>query len=149
VKLADLTPTNVAAIALVAVVAIVYVKRKAIGDALNPASDKNLAYTGVNAVGAAVTGDKDFTLGGAVYEATHDPRVPGDPTAGDKGVAETASDRYWAWVRSFWGIKPAAAPTTGDFTRADRAGGYAVDAPSSSSPTEYDYSNPNSYGIPL
>lgn len=41
-------------------------------DRFNPTSDKNLAYSGVNAIGAAVTGDENFTLGGAIYEATHD-----------------------------------------------------------------------------
>lgn len=37
----------------------------------NPASDKNLAYSGVNSVGAAITGDEAWSLGGAIYDATH------------------------------------------------------------------------------
>jgi hypothetical protein len=36
--------------------------------ALNPASDKNLAYSGVNGVGAKITGDENFTFGGWIYE---------------------------------------------------------------------------------
>ncbi len=48
---------------------------EAAGQAVNPTSDKNLAYTGVNAVGAAVTGDKDFSLGSWLYDVTH----PNDP----------------------------------------------------------------------
>ena len=40
----------------------------AVGDALNPASDKNLAYRGVNAAGSFLTGDADYTLGGAIYD---------------------------------------------------------------------------------
>ncbi len=35
---------------------------------VNPADRNNLAYTGVNAVGAAITGDEGFSLGGAFYD---------------------------------------------------------------------------------
>ncbi|MFC3151801.1 hypothetical protein ACFOEK_12245 [Litoribrevibacter euphylliae] len=35
---------------------------------LNPVSDQNLAYSGVNGVGAALTGDEDFKLGRWLYE---------------------------------------------------------------------------------
>lgn len=39
---------------------------------LNPASDRNLAYRGVNAVGGALTGQGDsFSLGSWLYELTH------------------------------------------------------------------------------
>lgn len=40
-------------------------------DAVNPASDQNLAYRGVNAVGGAVSGDKNWSLGSWLYDATH------------------------------------------------------------------------------
>lgn len=40
----------------------------AVVNAVNPASDQNLIYSGVSAVGSAVSGDKYWTLGGAVYE---------------------------------------------------------------------------------
>lgn len=50
---------------------------RAVGDAVNPTSDKNLAYRGVNAVGEALTGDTDFNLGGWIYDVTHkDPNPP-------------------------------------------------------------------------
>jgi ABC-type uncharacterized transport system permease subunit len=52
---------------------------KAVGQAVNPVSDKNLAYQGVNAVGSAITGDKAWTLGGAIYDLFHadfDPNAP-------------------------------------------------------------------------
>ena len=45
----------------------------AIGRAVNPTSDENLAYRGVNAVGGAVAGDRNWTLGGWLYDITHDP----------------------------------------------------------------------------
>lgn len=38
---------------------------------LNPASDQNLAYRSVNAIGETVSGEADWTLGGAIYDATH------------------------------------------------------------------------------
>lgn len=40
-----------------------------VGGWVNPLSDQNLAYQGVNAAGSAYTGDSAWTLGGAVYEA--------------------------------------------------------------------------------
>lgn len=46
---------------------------------LNPASDQNLIYKGVNAVGAAATGDTSggWSLGGWIYDITHpDPMAP-------------------------------------------------------------------------
>lgn len=38
---------------------------------LNPVSDQNLAYRGVNAIGAAISGDDSFSLGSWIYEITH------------------------------------------------------------------------------
>ncbi len=43
----------------------------AVGQAVNPVSDKNIAYQGVNAAGAAVTGDSEFSLGTWLYNVTH------------------------------------------------------------------------------
>lgn len=43
----------------------------AVGQAVNPTSDKNLAYRGVNAVGGALTGDDSFSLGSWLYDVTH------------------------------------------------------------------------------
>jgi hypothetical protein len=40
-------------------------------DKVNPASDKNFVYQGVNSVGSAVTGDENFTLGGWAFDVTH------------------------------------------------------------------------------
>ena len=38
---------------------------------LNPVSDQNLAYRGVNGIGAALTGEEDFRLGRWIYDITH------------------------------------------------------------------------------
>lgn len=46
----------------------------AAGDALqavNPTSDRNLAYRAANGLGAVITGDDDWTLGSAVYDWLH------------------------------------------------------------------------------
>ena len=39
--------------------------------AFNLTSPNNLAYSGVNAIGASMTGDKDWSLGVKIYEWTH------------------------------------------------------------------------------
>ena len=39
--------------------------------AVNPTSDQNVAYKSVNAVGASITGQKDFNLGSWLYDVTH------------------------------------------------------------------------------
>lgn len=53
-----------------------------IGTALNPVSDQNIAYKGVNALGTAATGDNNFTLGGWVYDKLHtDPMATSAPPA--------------------------------------------------------------------
>lgn len=38
---------------------------------LNPTKDTNLAYRGVNSIGAALTGDGEFRLGGWLYDILH------------------------------------------------------------------------------
>lgn len=54
--------------------------------AIDPTSDKNVAYTGVNAVGAVLTGDKDFSLGSAIYDWFHpfEANYSGDVVVGKK-----------------------------------------------------------------
>lgn len=51
-----------------------------VGTALNPTSDQNIAYTGINAVGGAIVSDPQgpgknadgsWTLGGFLYDITH------------------------------------------------------------------------------
>ena len=73
-------------VALIGVAAVYFIGKKllggagdaarAVGDAVNPTSDKNLAYRGVNAVGATITGDDSFSLGGWLYDLTHDEYDP-------------------------------------------------------------------------
>lgn len=45
----------------------------AVGEAVNPVSDQNIFYRGVNAVGEAITGAKDFSLGTAIYDWLNPP----------------------------------------------------------------------------
>lgn len=66
------------AVAGVVVVAAGYIASKKIGQTaakvaplVDPTSDKNLAYTGVNKVGAALTGEQDFKLGVWLYDMLH------------------------------------------------------------------------------
>lgn len=76
-----------AVVTVIAGVAIYFVAKKiggaaadaaqAVGDAINPTKDTNLAYRGVNAIGAAVSGDDSFSLGSWIYDITH----PGEAEA--------------------------------------------------------------------
>lgn len=38
---------------------------------LNPASDQNLIYRGVNSLGEQISGQKGWSLGGWLYDVTH------------------------------------------------------------------------------
>lgn len=52
------------------------VLQQTLSTSLNPTSDQNLAYRGVNGVGAAVTGDQGFSLGSYIYDLFHDEYDP-------------------------------------------------------------------------
>lgn len=62
---------------VVLVIALWYAKNKAvaigkeIAPYVDPTSSTNLAYTGVNSIGAWLSGQKNFDLGTATYDATH------------------------------------------------------------------------------
>lgn len=43
----------------------------ALPNAVKPSSDQNIAYQTTNKIGAALTGDKNFSLGGWIYDITH------------------------------------------------------------------------------
>lgn len=58
-------------VALVVVVAAVLIARKlapALGQAVNPVNPDNVFHSGVNAAGAAITGDESFSLGGWFHD---------------------------------------------------------------------------------
>jgi hypothetical protein len=62
----------------------------AVGTAVNPLSDQNLAYRGVNATGEAITGDPNFTLGGWLFDVFHKPYDPNAPPTGERLVGTTS-----------------------------------------------------------
>lgn len=54
---------------------------------VNPVNPENIFYQIANGVGTGISGDKDFTVGGWLYELTHgDANAPATP--GAKGVPE-------------------------------------------------------------
>src|SRR5579863_7924709 len=66
----------------------------AVGTAINPTDPNNLAYRGVNAVGASVSGDSSWSLGGWIYDLVHpayDPNAAGvdanTPNVGNSTIA--------------------------------------------------------------
>lgn len=59
-------------------------------NAVNPFNHDNVFATGVNKIGATITGDTNFTLGGAIYDWTHpafDPNAKAAPVIPPEKVA--------------------------------------------------------------
>tara|TARA_Y100000994_G_C15703663_1_gene446408 strand:+ start:6862 stop:7104 length:243 start_codon:yes stop_codon:yes gene_type:complete len=74
-----MTPAGQAvALAVVVGGALYYGERKArqVATAVNPNSDKNIVYGGVNAIGRTVSGDEDFNLGYWIYDLVHGEQTP-------------------------------------------------------------------------
>lgn len=61
-----------------------------VATAVNPASPDNLAYRGVNAVGARLTGDGSFSLGGWLYDLINPQPVTGQQFIGIGSGAQDA-----------------------------------------------------------
>lgn len=76
-KFANTKVGTVAAVAVVGVAAIYLAEKKAreaaadIGQAINPVNNDNIFASGVNSVGAKLTGDQNFKLGAWLYDITH------------------------------------------------------------------------------
>ncbi|MEY8198688.1 MAG: hypothetical protein RPS47_05565 [Colwellia sp.] len=72
----------VAAVGVVGAVGVWYAKNQAseaagvVGDALNPVNDGNIFNRAVLAVGRKITGNKTWSLGGWLYDITHDSEKP-------------------------------------------------------------------------
>jgi phage tail tape-measure protein len=64
----------------------------AVGTAINPVSPDNLAYRGVNAVGAALTSNSNFSLGTWIYDVLH-PDDGRSPTGVPKIVGATSVEQ--------------------------------------------------------
>lgn len=62
---------NVANAAVNAVGGVVTGTVKSVISAVSPWNEKNIINSTVNAVGAGLSGQKDFTLGGWIYDVTH------------------------------------------------------------------------------
>lgn len=63
-----------AGLGLVVVIAAGWAARHAagaLGAAVNPLDRENIFYSGANALGAAVSGDPEFSLGAWIWEQTH------------------------------------------------------------------------------
>lgn len=84
-------------VAIGAIGFFLYRKSNAVVDALNPASDKNIVYGGVNAVGSALTGDGSFALGSWFYDQTHN-------EAGDTDYMAAVGGSFWALTPGLYGL---------------------------------------------
>lgn len=102
---------------------------RTVGNAVNPASDQNLAHRAVSAVGAAVTGDDSWSLGGqlaewfspsvrAANESMRTPPAPPRASTGDfarldrqlyyeqAGRADASGTIDYAEQFGGWGVAP-------------------------------------------
>lgn len=91
--------------------------------AVDPTSDNNLAYRGVNAVGSSITGDSSFSLGSWLYDLTHDTEAearmiretpkrpaarpapfvgPPEPTQAERERAAAAAAGATTWTNAGW-----------------------------------------------
>ncbi len=88
-------------------------------ETFNPASERNIVNQVATAAGAAITGDKNFTPGGALYDATHaDPMATMAAADAERARASTQSEAE-----------------TARLARQDAtAAGYATGPPESSAP---------------
>ncbi len=75
----------------------------AVGEAVNPLSTNNLAYTGANAVVQSVTGQKDQTLGGWIYDLfNEDPMAKADRLYREQKQREAANELLRESRRNPW-----------------------------------------------
>ncbi|WP_218397991.1 hypothetical protein [Alteromonas lipotrueae] len=73
------TPAGqIAVVAVVALVAVEYGQKKAskAANAVNPLNNDNVFASGVDGVGASVTGDSNFKLGSWIYDLIHGETMP-------------------------------------------------------------------------
>lgn len=66
---------------------------------LNPVSDQNVAYQGVNSIGAWLSGNNKFDLGSSVYDVTHDGTL--NPTSDNNIIYRNVS----SWLGGDLGSK--------------------------------------------
>lgn len=91
-----------------------------VGTGLNPTSDQNWAYRGVNAAGASLTGKPDFDLGGWTYDVA----PPGSLLAKAGNAVYAALFPVQGVVRAVsdaWPSTTAAQATQADVRRVDNA----------------------------
>lgn len=62
--------------------------------AINPADSRNIVNQGVESVGKTISGDSGWTLGGWIYDLTHDPIDMNTPVEAKKPAPVTPQDPY-------------------------------------------------------
>lgn len=112
-KLLNTDAAKYAAVAVVAAIALYLVGRKVagavadnaatIGNAVNPVSDRNIFYRGTNAVGGALSGSADWSLGSWLYDVTHDDYDPNAP-AQAAGSVDTQAPGNVAAYEDSWSL---------------------------------------------
>lgn len=97
------TKAGAYAVAIIAAAAVVYLLGRrvvaeageaaaAVGRAVDPTSDQNIFYRGVNRVGEVLTGERDFSLGGWLYDVFN-PTPPPEPPRFPEGTPDNPIER--------------------------------------------------------
>ncbi len=135
----------------VAALVLGYVAYRKFGDVLsttlNPASDKNAAYQGVNALGHLLGMDEKDTVGTGLYGLLHtesDPNAaPGSMASQDRSVFDaTTWGTFGRWWYTLWKGEENAAIYYGDKPAAAGASG------SWDAPAPYNYGTSGAGGVP-
>lgn len=80
-KFADTRAGMITAIAVVGAVALYVAEKKAreaigaAGNAVNPLNNDNVFASGVDSIGAKLSGNKNFKLGGLIYDVFNPPKT--------------------------------------------------------------------------
>lgn len=112
-KLLNTDAAKWAAVAAVAAVALYFIGRKvagaipgaasAVGQAINPVNPDNIFAGSVNAVGGALSGQDDWSLGSWVYDVTHEEYDPNAPAQAARR-ADTAAQGREAGFHDSWSL---------------------------------------------
>ena len=110
-KLLNTDAAKWAAVAAVAAVALYFIGRgvagalpgaaATVGNAINPVNPDNIFAGGVNAVGGALSGSSDWSLGSWLYDVTHDDYDPNAPAQAAGSVDTVAPGKSADYVDSW------------------------------------------------
>lgn len=83
-----------------------------VGNAINPVSDENIFYRGVNSVGAAISGNENFNLGSWTYDILHQDEVKRLEAMSGPVIIEAKAPPEASTLPNSWANQTPGAPGT-------------------------------------